>query len=99
MANKIDIAFEEELRNACKTAQKELGINFTRYMKMLNIHGGIGTAKILLKENSDVSSGYIILAEAKKLEYSLEHIILQDRWKDLPLAKEREIAKKRLQFS
>ena len=57
-------------------------------------HGG-GTARVLLNA-SNVSEGYVALWERKRLDLTVESVILGKEWHPLFSEEEREIARNRL---
>ena len=63
---------------------------------MLHEHRGFETARILL-HSSNVSEGYTALWELKRLDLTVEALILQPEWNELFTNAEREIARQRLQ--
>jgi hypothetical protein len=62
---------------------------------MLHEHRGLETARILLRA-SKVSEGYVALWERKRLDLTVEAVILAAEWHLLFSEQEREIARKRL---
>jgi hypothetical protein len=62
---------------------------------MLHEHRGLETARILLHA-SKVSEGYVALWERKRLDLTVECLILTDEWRSLFSDGEREIARNRL---
>ena len=78
-----------------RRAKSEAGYNATRYLQMLEEHRGLETARILLHA-PNVSDGYTALWERKRLDLTVEALILHDKWHLLFSDQEREIARKRL---
>jgi hypothetical protein len=62
---------------------------------MLNEHRGLETARILLHASS-VSEGYVALWERKRLDLTVEAVILAPEWRSLFSDEERDIARRRL---
>jgi hypothetical protein len=62
---------------------------------MLHEHRGIETAKILLRA-SKVSEGYVALWERKRLDSTVESLMLAEEWHSLFTEQEREIVRGRL---
>ena len=87
--------FDKAMLDVYWRAKNEAGYNATRYLKMLQEHGGINTAKILLHANH-VSDGYTALWERGRLDLTVEALILKEKWFSLFSETEREIARKRL---
>lgn len=67
--------FHALMRSIYDKAKSECGCNATRFLKMLGDHGGVGTAKRLLKE-PDVSDGFVELYMRKRLDLTVEAQIL-----------------------
>ena len=67
-----------------------------RDTSMLQEHRGLGTARILLHAPKP-SDGYTALWERKRLDLTVEALIIEDRWHALFSDEEREIAHRRLQ--
>lgn len=78
-----------------RRALDECDYRATRFHIMLVEHRGIETARILLRA-SNVSEGYTALGERKRLDLTVEALILDQRWHSLFTAQERETARKRL---
>jgi hypothetical protein len=76
-------------------AKSELGYNATRFLQMLHEHRGLETARILLHA-STVSDGYTTLWERKRLDLTVEALILDPIYAPLFTDDERAIAKRRL---
>jgi hypothetical protein len=77
-------------------AREEAKYKATGFHQMLCDHGGLETAQLLL-HSSHVSEGYTALWERKRLDLTVEALILNPQWHDLFSDSERDIAKKRLQ--
>jgi hypothetical protein len=86
-------AFDEVMMQIYLTAKKDAGYNATRFLQMLNEHGGLETARRLLPHMSD---GFTELWQRKRLDLTVEMLILQPRWHDLFSDGERDIARRRL---
>ena len=91
-----EIAFHRAMLIIYKRAKRECGYNATRFLQMVTEHGGVETARILLRASS-VSEGYAALWERGRLDLSVEAVILQPPWRELFSDAERETARCRLQ--
>ncbi len=60
---------------------------------MLVEHGGIETARRLLPQ---MSEGFATLWQRRRLDLTVEHLILEPRWQDLFNDAERDLARCRL---
>jgi hypothetical protein len=78
-----------------KAAKSEAHYNATRFLSMVNEHGGLETARILLRASS-VSEGYAALWERQRLDLTVEAVVLEERWRALFDDAERAIAVGRL---
>jgi hypothetical protein len=79
-----------------KRAKKEVKYNAIRYLHMLDSHGGLETAHILIN-SSIVSEGYAALWERGRLDLTVEALILDNpEYHDLFSEVELNLIKKRL---
>ncbi|MBP7529222.1 MAG: hypothetical protein KA801_14945 [Syntrophorhabdaceae bacterium] len=92
----IELDFDIAMMDIYHRAWYEARYRATRYLQMLQEHGGIETAKILL-HSAHVSDGYTALWERGRLDLTVEALILQEKWHSLFSDQERGIARKRLQ--
>lgn len=95
MSNQLETQFDNAMMDVYQRALKECDYNAKRYLQMLHEHRGLQTARSLL-HNARVSEGYIALWERKRLDLTVESLILQPEWIDLFSNEERDIARKRL---
>ena len=86
--------FETRINNAIKEMSK-IGYKPTIFMDMRTRHGTIDAIKILV-HSIEIPSGFTTLWEKGRLDLSVEHIIQEDKWKDLFTEEDRLKAKKRL---
>ena len=74
------------------------------FLRLVRNHGGVGTAKRLLRRpgpyslehGSYLADGLIRLWELNLLESSMEALVLQDKWEPLFTDDERQVAADRL---
>ena len=78
-----------------RRAKAETGYNATRFLRMVVKRGGLETARYLLHA-ATVSEGYAALWERKRLDLTVEVMILQPEWQALFSDVERRIAVDRL---
>lgn len=83
--------FHSEMVTIYTRAKKECDYNATRFLQMLSEHGGLETAKRLIGADN-VSDGYTALWEFKRLDLTVEALILRQPWNGLFSAEELEIA-------
>ena len=62
---------------------------------MVDVNGGLKTAKILIHQNA-VTTGFIRLWELKRLDLSIEALVLKEKYHDLFTDKERKVCIDRL---
>lgn len=91
----VEKAFHARMIDIYKAA-KEIGYTATRFLGMVNDHGGLQTARILLRAPT-VSDGYTALWERGRLDLTVEAVILEHAWHDLFTPEERDTALRRLQ--
>ena len=73
----------------------EVGYNATRFIQMVAELGGVETANRLL-DSSGVSDGFTTLWEAKRLDISVEAVVLQPEFAPLFDARRLRVARERL---
>jgi hypothetical protein len=95
MNNDLEARFDEAMMDVYSRALDECDYKATRFLHMLHEHRGLETARILLHA-SKVSEGYVALWERKRLDLTVEAVILAAQWHPLFSDQEREIARKRL---
>lgn len=94
LEEELEIEFFEALKVANKLGAK---INSERVIIFIQNYGAIGGATKLINVEADkIQSGLIKLGEINRLDLSIEHIILKEKYKSLFNTKTLEIAKKRL---
>jgi hypothetical protein len=96
MTTDIEHRFDLAMMTIYHNARNEAKYTATRFLQMLHEHRGLETARILL-HSPTVSDGYTALWERRRLDLTVEALILQPEWNDLFSTEERDIARKRLQ--
>ena len=96
MPNGIEQQFDQAMINIYIRAKDEAQYNANRFLEMLHQHRGLQTAQILL-HSPNVSGGYTALWERKRLDLTVEALILQPEWEELFTDEDRNIARERLQ--
>ena len=91
----LEARFDEAMMNIYQRALSECDYNATRFLQMLYEHRGLETARILLHA-SNISDGYVALWERKRLDLTVEALILNEECNPLFSDQERGIARKRL---
>lgn len=95
MSREREARFDEAMMEVYRRALNECGYKATRFLHMLHDHRGLETARILLHA-ANVSEGYVALWERKRLDLTVEALILAEEWHPLFTDAERETARKRL---
>ena len=93
-AAELERAFHHRMIEIYQAA-KGVGYNATRFLGMVSEHGGLGTARILLRANT-VSDGYTALWERKRLDLTVEAVSLDPKWAPLFSEADLRVAAKRL---
>jgi hypothetical protein len=88
--------FDEEMLNIYKRARKEANYTAKRFLDMLNEHGGLQTARLLIHSGS-VSEGYTALYLRKHLNLTVEAVIHDNpKWHSLFTQEELALCNDRL---
>ena len=95
MQTDLERRFNDAMVNIYKRAKSETGYNAIRFLSMVVDRGGILTARHLIN-SSNVSEGYEALWGIKRLDLSVEALVLQPEWASLFSEDERSIARNRL---
>jgi hypothetical protein len=88
-------SFDRAMRGVYDRARSEAGYNATYLLGMLARHGGLETARRLLHAPA-VSEGFTALWERKRLDLTVEALILREDFVDLFTEDEIELARIRL---
>lgn len=88
--------FLSEMFDVYKRAKQEVGYKATAFLQMItNSEDGVKIAKQLIQNNKP-TDGFIKLWEAKRLDITVENLILKKEYLSLFTDEERKIAKERL---
>ncbi len=94
-AEKLERAFHEAMLGVYHSAFNECGYRAARFFQMVNERGGLQSAKDLL-HSSGYSEGLTTLWEHKRLDISMEALVLRDPWSQLFTEEELATARRRL---
>lgn len=95
--NKLHLEFHEAMLDIYRRALSEAGYPATRFLSMVSEKGGLGTARYLIHAPK-VSDGYTALWERKRLDLTVEAMILDNpKWHPLFIQEELDICKARLE--
>ena len=84
--DKLELQFENELRDKMLRAKRECKYNPTRFNQMLAQYGGVGTAKRLIASGiatGTTSDGYATLYLCGRLDLTMEHSVCKPEYRDL----------------
>jgi hypothetical protein len=95
MVEDLEARFDSAMLDVYRRALQECHYNATRFLHMLHEHRGVETARILLHA-TNVSEGYVALWERKRLDLTVEALVISDEWSSLFTDHERDIARRRL---
>ena len=95
MPTEAESQFNEAMLNIYRRAKAEAGYNATYFLSTVIERGGLETARYLL-HTATVSDGYTALWERKRLDLTVEAMILRPEWQVLFSDVERRIAVNRL---
>lgn len=95
MPTEAERDFNEAMLDIYRRAKAEAGYNATRFLSMVVERGGLETARYLLHA-ATVSEGYAALWERKRLDLTVEAMILRPECEALFSDVERRIAVNRL---
>lgn len=87
--------FHREMTGLHERARAETGLHDSRFPRLLAEHGGVGAARELLT-GGPVSSGFTTLWMRRRLDLTVEALVLQRRFAPLFEESERESARGRL---
>jgi hypothetical protein len=95
MENRMEDAFDLEMRRIYERARDEIDYRASRFLEMVEQQGGLATAKSLLRGNQ-VSDGFAKLWEKSRLDLTVEHLVLEEPWRALFTPEEIAEAARRL---
>ena len=82
MPANLNSAFDEAMLDVYRKSQSQCDYNATYFLRMIGEHGGLETARQLLRK-SEVSSGFTTLWECERLDLSVEAVVLKEQWRPL----------------
>ena len=94
-SKKLVQEFHAQMIGVYRSAKIECGYTATRFIQMVDKEGGLLAAKRLLA-SPNFSYGLEQLAVHRRLDISMENLVLQKPWCELFADEELEVAKKRL---
>lgn len=92
----LENKFNEDMKNIYFTAKRELGYTATRFMQLVSQKGGVQAAKQLIAKEGG-TYGFEVLWENKRLDLSVEALVLRPEYESLFSNEERKLCKDRLE--
>lgn len=91
----LENRFHEDMKNIYFTAKKELKYNASRFFQVVSREGGVKAAKQLVSKSGG-TYGFEVLWENKRLDLSVEALVLRPEYRELFTNEERETCRNRL---
>lgn len=91
----LENRFHEDMKNIYFTAKKELKYNASRFFQLVSSKGGLKAAKQLISKSGG-TYGFEVLWKNKRLDLSVEALVLRLEYHELFTLEEREICMNRL---
>lgn len=91
----LENKFNEEMNNIYFAAKRELKYTATRFMQLVARVGGVKAAKQLISKSGG-TYGFEVLWENKRLDLSVEALVLRPEYFDLFTDEERDTCRNRL---
>lgn len=82
MVSELEKQFDEAMMRIYVRAKKEANYNAVRYLQMLHDNRGLATAQLLVLADKP-SEGYTAQWERKRLDLTVEALVLQAEWQPL----------------
>jgi len=82
MISELELRFDSAMMLIYTRARSEAKYTATRYLQMLNDNRGIATAQSLIRATTP-SEGFTALWERKRLDLTVEALVLQHEWAPL----------------
>lgn len=91
----LENRFHEDMKNIYFTAKKELKYNASRFFQLVSREGGVKAAKQLISKSGG-TYGFEVLWENKRLDLSVEALVLKPEYHELFTDDERQTCRNRL---
>jgi hypothetical protein len=92
----VEKSFERAMIAVYEEAKRQTGYNAVRFLQMISEVGGLETAKRLLNA-THVSDGFTALWERKRLDLTVESVVLRPEFTHLFTDDELDLARRRLE--
>lgn len=93
---KIEKDFDSDMKNIYVKAKKEIGYNATRFLQLVAEKGGLQAAKQLISKEGG-TYGFEVLWERKRLDLSVEALVLNPKYVELFTERELKMCRQRLE--
>lgn len=77
--DEVEHRFHRAMISIYENAKRELGYNATRFLQMISDHGGLATARQLLRSDAP-SECFTTLWERGRLDLTVEALVLDDEF-------------------
>jgi hypothetical protein len=94
--DEVATSFEREMASICRRAEREIGYRPSYLLRMLNERGAVGSAQQLLQPGP-LAHGFTSLWERRRLDLTVESLVLEPRFSCLFSEQELEVARNRLE--
>lgn len=91
----LEDQFHQDMVGIYETAKRELHYNASYFIQMVAEQGGVRAARKLL-HTTQPSAGFSVLWEHRRLDLSVEALVLRPDYAELFTVEEREVARTRL---
>lgn len=91
----LEKSFHKDMLDIYRCAEKELGYRATRFLQMVSEKGGVSTA-INLVSKPGGTEGFAFLWEHKRLDLSVEKLVLKEKYISLFSNEVRQLSRERL---
>lgn len=91
----LENRFHEDMKSIYFTAKKELKYKASRFFQLVSREGGLKVAKQLISKGGG-TYGFEVLWENKRLDLSVEELVLRPEYHELFTVEERETCRNRL---
>lgn len=92
----LENKFNEDMKSIYFIAKRELGYNATRFIQLVSQKGGLQADKQLIGKE-DGTYGFEVLWKNKRLDLSVEALVLRPEYESLFSDEERKLCKDRLE--
>ena len=91
----IENKFNEDMKNIYFTTKRDIGYTATRFMQLVSQKGGLQAAKKLIAKEGG-TYGFEVLWENKRLDLSVEALVLKPEYESLFSNEDKQLCSERL---